>query len=435
MGLSLMFHRMTGTSDFDIYYYPTSKFKTTTIRIFFKGSLNERIEEKAILPSLLKRGSKRFPTLKEISRNLEALYGSALSMDIAKMRDMQVFVASLDVVNSSYLKGEKDLLFRVIDLLNDVLTHPVLEDGAFPKLHFEQEKKNLERYVRSVIDEKAVYTHLRLVEEMFRGEPFGNYEWGRLDRISRLDRYAAYDAYQDLFRSAPVDVYIIGRLTGDEERKLPNMLLPLKDRSQSMPAKPLESPANDGQDVIVEEQANEQSKMEMGFRADIGCGDDDYYALSLYNAILGGGSYSKLFKQVREEAGLSYYIHSSFDKLKGFLFVGAGIDTQNFDKTMGMIQSCMDEMAGGRISDDEISNAKHALTTSLRSIPDSPGQIVEYNLATRTAGREPDVDKVVKIIQGTNKDRIAGVSRLITKGKTFFLKGTANSNEHDTPRQ
>jgi len=197
-----MFQCMANSHKFKLLYYPTTKFKTATIRIFFKKNLVEAVEETAILPFILKRGSTKFPTLQDLSRRLEELYGSALSLDIAKMGEEQVFVASLDVVNPRYLKENKGLLLSSIDLLNDLLIHPLLEDGAFPKDRFEQERTNLERFVRSIIDDKITYAHIRLVHEMFRGEPFGTYEWGDLDRIQLTDRRAVYSSFQKLCREA-----------------------------------------------------------------------------------------------------------------------------------------------------------------------------------------------------------------------------------------
>ena len=58
----------------------------------------------------------------------------------------------------------------------------------------------------------------------------------------------------------------------------------------------------------MEERQNlNQGKLSMGFRTKTRYGDDDYYALMVYNGILGGGAHSKLFSNVREKASLAYY--------------------------------------------------------------------------------------------------------------------------------
>ncbi|MBU0755932.1 MAG: insulinase family protein, partial [Planctomycetes bacterium] len=339
------FQRIDNRSNLNLYYFPTRKFKTTTIRAFFKGSLASDVESQALLPFLLKRGSVNYPTLKDISRRLETLYGSTLSLDISKMGESQVLLAGMDVINERYLTSSSDLLIHGIELFNDLLLNPFLDQGEFLQDRFNQEKTNLVRYVESIIDDKAMYTHIRLIREMFQGEPYSSYEWGDLERIRCLDRETVRRFYQRFLATAPVDVYVVGLLSKKEEERLPTLLLPFAQReSVKEPRQTRPSLATDGE-VIVEEQPVEQSKLELGFRVDVTQGKESIYALVLYNAILGGGSFSKLFKTVREKASLAYYISSAFDKLKGFIYITAGINSEKFEEACERIRGCMEEIA------------------------------------------------------------------------------------------
>jgi len=424
-----MFQRIKSSSGFNIYFHPTTKFKTTTIRIFFKGSLASDVEEQALLPFILKRGSEGFPTLKKISRYLETLYGSGFSMDISKLAENQIFVASMDIINARFVKNQPELLFDAIALMNDVLTNPLLENGVFLKDRFEQEKLNLTRYIKSVIDDKAAYAHIRLIREIYKNEPFGNYEWGDIDKLSKIEHSGAYHTYRKILKQVPVDVYIVGQLTDKEIEALPSTLLPLTDREIINPKPSGKNQLYGDTDVIIEEQPIEQSKLEIGYKVDIDCSDDDYYALSLYGAILGGGAFSKLFKKVREKESLAYYIFSSFDKLKGFLRVAAGIDTGNFDKVLVLVQECMDEIAQGRISDEEFTSATNSFLSSLRSIPDSPGNLIEFDIISRVSGRNKTIEELKNYVRNMTKDRVSSVAKYIHPSKTFLLKGTGISND------
>lgn len=424
------FQRIDNPSHLNLYYFPTSKFKTTTLRAFFKGSLAADVESQALLPFLLKRGSMNYPTLKDISRRLETLYGSTLSMDISKMGEMQVLLGGMDVVNERYLKRSSDLLVKGIELFNDLLLHPYLEDGQFPQDRFDQEKVHLTRYVESVIDDKAMYAHIRLVREMFKNEAYSSYEWGDLERIKAIDRETVQRFYQRFLASAPVDIYIVGQLSEQEENRLGSLLLPFTERHT--PVEPESAPPvleGDGA-VVVEEQPVEQSKLEMGFRVDVSGGKESIYALVLYNAILGGGSFSKLFKNVREKASLAYYTSSAFDKLKGFLYVTAGINLDKFDEACDRIRACMAEIASGEIADEEIEKAKKSILNGLRSIADSPYQMIDFNHIALAAGLETRVEVVAEIIKSITKEQVAEAASHVYPGKTFFLK--AVGQRHDT---
>jgi predicted Zn-dependent peptidase len=366
-----------------------------------------------------------------ISRHLEQLYGASLYMDIMKMGEMQIFVVSLDVVNPCFVKEDSGLFYSGIELLNDILMHPVLEEGVFPEEHFHQERVNLERYVRSAIDDKIAYTHMRLIQEMFRDEPFGRYEWGDLKKIPHMDPRKVYLCYKNLLKAAPIDVYVVGRLSEEEEKKLPFLILPI-DREHTDAFPPGEDRPFDGrEELIVEEQPLEQSKLELGFKVDVHCEEEDYYAIALYNSILGGGSFSKLFKGVREEANLAYYIHSTYDKIKGVLYVAAGIDYDKSEKVKDMVRICMEEIQEGKISNEEFTNAKKSLITGLRSVADNPSQTIDFNLSCRTTNRSTEVQHIVDIIEGLEKERVSKVSRFIFPGKTFILKGTGNNHGAD----
>ncbi|MFH1998254.1 MAG: pitrilysin family protein [Planctomycetota bacterium] len=419
-----MFQRIGDNSKFNLFYHSTNKFKTTTMRLFFKGSLSDHVEEQALLPSLLKRGSVRFPSLKDISRYLEALYGSGLSLDIAKMGEMQVFAVTMDMVNPRFIHGQPEILINGVKMMNDLLLNPLLEKGCFPKIRFEQERDHLQRYVKSVIDDKAVYTHIRLIKEMFKDEPYGNYEWGNLDKIPGLKSEDVYTFYKRLLATAPVDVYIVGHLTAEEERALPCILLPFEERFETIDPPETMKKTVKQENTIEEEQPVEQSKVEMGFRVNVKPDEDDFYALVLFNSILGGGAFSKLFKKVREEESMAYYIHSAYEKLKGFLYVSAGINTGNFAKVTDLVRKCMEEIKNGKISDEEFHNAKKSILNSLRSIADNPGQIIDFDFIAKSAGQKTDIQHISAIIDGMTKKQVAGVSDLIVPGTTFFLKGT-----------
>ena len=91
----------------------------------------------------------------------------------------------------------------------------------------------------------------------------------------------------------------------------------------------------------------------MGFRTNTRYGDKDFYALMVYNGILGGGPHSKLFQNVRERESLAYYAFSKLEKTKGLLLISCGIDFNNYEKTLDIIQKQLEDIKDGKISDYE----------------------------------------------------------------------------------
>ncbi len=414
----------TGTN-IRLFLLKTRKFKTVTVRVFIKGSLADHVEEQAILPFIMKRGSTNYPSMASISQTLEFLFGARMALDNGKLGENQVFISGIDMVNDRFLPSRNGLIRNAAALFRDVLLDPLNEEGGFLPDLFSLEKKNLQKFIASRIDDKITYANLRLIREMFRGEPFGTYEWGEPEQVGRLDRVEAFDYYRCMFESRPVSVYIMGEIEPDEALDLFGFLFGGMKRTEIDDTAP--TPAGQPGDgaVIEEEQHLEQSKLVMGFHVRNDCDDALYFALFLYNSILGGGSFSKLFKNVREKASLAYYVHSIYDKLKGFLRVGAGIHRDRFEQARSLVLEQMDSIAAGDISDDEISHARKALISGLTAVKDNPGQLVDYHHLAALAGRETDVDAVIERIGAVTRDQLVAVTELVSPGKTFFLKGIA----------
>lgn len=68
-------------SGISAHYIETSKFKTNLIACFFTVPLDRKtITYNAIIPAILRRGTKNLPTMRDISVKLEELYGSTFDL-------------------------------------------------------------------------------------------------------------------------------------------------------------------------------------------------------------------------------------------------------------------------------------------------------------------------------------------------------------------
>ena len=74
---------------------------------------------------------------------------------------------------------------------------------------------------------------------------------------------------------------------------------PTRERPALAPVRPL----------VVQHRGTEQAHIVVGMRS-IDRHDDDRFALSVLNQILGGGMSSRLFQEIREKRGLAYSVYS-----------------------------------------------------------------------------------------------------------------------------
>lgn len=129
---------------------------------------------------------------------------------------------------------------------------------------------------------------------------------------------------------------------------------------------------------ITEEMELSQSKLVMGFRTQISAGDEEAVAERLMCAVLGGTASSKLFNNVREKQSLCYYCSSSYDSIKGIMYINSGVEGENLEKAEKAILKEIEDMKNGEITDFEIEATKLAVVNSFKSSSDSVSGIENW---------------------------------------------------------
>lgn len=74
------------SNDLRLHTLETNKFKTTTLSVYIHNNIGQDAAFNALLPMVLKSGSKRFETPTIINEHLEHMYGAVFEADIVKKR-------------------------------------------------------------------------------------------------------------------------------------------------------------------------------------------------------------------------------------------------------------------------------------------------------------------------------------------------------------
>jgi predicted Zn-dependent peptidase len=404
------------------YHIGSDKFKTVRIDIFLVNPLEkETVSQNALIPHLLKRGSRSYPTQQELARRLEELYGANINVAVYKKGEYQLINISTVFVSDRFTTSQTKLFDEAGSLILEVLTDPVLKDGLFLKDYFEQERENLIQRIRSRVNDKMHYALQRCLEEMCIDEPYAIYEDGDEESVKEITREGLVRQYGALLAESPVFVYISGNVGDSELIKFVNKF-DIIDRKH---CKPLHSPQ-----VIkevkkirrVEEPMDvSQGKLCLGFRTQTEGNSPDYYPLAIYNGILGGGIHSKLFQNVREKESLAYATFSRLEKFKGLMVACSGIEIANRDKTEKIIMEQLKAIEQGDISDIEMEATKKSFVTGLKSMQDNQGALVDFFLSQLLSNQNENMDTFVEKLMSVNKDDVVGISKKITLDTVYFL--------------
>jgi len=130
-------------------------------------------------------------------------------------------------------------------------------------------------------------------------------------------------------------------------------------------------PSNEPWSTTVPDSSRVQDTVDLTEIVGLTLNNSDRYALLLGNSVLGGGfSTTRLFHDLRQEAGLVYFVGSSFTfgETRSIYTANYGCDPPNVGKARTMIVANLKAMQERDVTPEELHQAKGML---LRGIPQS----------------------------------------------------------------
>ncbi|NLM47190.1 MAG: insulinase family protein [Firmicutes bacterium] len=416
-----MLHRRL-PNGINVFIHPTKKFKTILVQLFFHRQLRrEDVTQSALLPAVLQRGSAKYPSRRQLVLRLEELYGAELTADIVKKGERQLVVYTLDLVHDQYLPGENRILQEGLEILHELLTNPVLENGVFREEYVRQEKEQHEKVIKGLINDKIAYAIERCLQEMCREEPFSVFKYGTLEQLREIDATSLFGFYRRFMQESPAELHLSGDLEPEQTFALVQEIFRFdRGTEASVPPTQVHIPVKDVRYVTEELDVN-QGKLVLGFRTGLTYADADYFALLLYNGILGGFPHSKLFQNVREKASLAYYAYSRLEKHKGLLLISSGIEFKNYEKTLAIIRKQIADMAAGNFSREDFDNTYNGLRNQFLVEEDNPAALINRTVDGILAGRVWTTTELLQKMQSVTRDDVVRVAEQVKLDTVYFM--------------
>lgn len=409
---------------YKLHIVKTAKYKTNTIVWKMKAPLSkEDVTLRALLPYVLQSNSKQYPSTTKLRSYLDELYGASFFVDLAKKGEYHIVSFSMEIANEKFLSDQTPLLKKAIELFSEILTNPNVNENAFDQETVGKEKRALKQRIQSVYDDKMKYSNSRLVEEMCKGEPYALHVHGELDAVDSITADSLYRYYQKAFNEDELDLYIIGDVSEEEVTSLTDDLLQFEPRDPKVIEKKAIKGKTEANEVREVEDVK-QGKLNIGYRTNVVYGDDDYFALQVFNGIFGGFSHSKLFINVREKASLAYYVGSRVESHKGLMMVMSGIDDKNYNQAVTIINDQMKAMQSGDFTEQELDQTKAVIRNQLLETIDTARGIVEVLYHNVISHKNISLDFWLEQMNGTKKEEVVEVAKKVQLDTVYFLTGT-----------
>lgn len=416
------FTRFPLSEGVNLYVQPTTKFKTTTIYVYFHMPLEPvTVTYNALLPMVLARASADFPTTAELSRHLDELYGASFGVDVARRGEVQSIVFQMEVAGDRYVPGGQGLLPKALDVLAGIITRPLLVGDGFKPEYVEQERANLRQMIEGLINDKRRYAMVRCTAAMCEGESFALHRLGRVEDLEGVTPAALLAHHRRVLAEAPVDIFILGDVDPAAVRDEVAGRLSLPPGQRRFPDTVVKrSPDRPVKDVVDRLDVN-QGVVVIGFRSGITLRDELYFPMLVANGVLGGFSHSKLFQEVREKNSLAYFAYSSIETVKGVGFMYAGVEFADAERCKAIMLEQLRAVQEGEVSEEEMETTIATLVNDMLSAADSPGAMAELAVDQVFSGRALSIDDRVARYRQVTREQVAEAARHFTPDTVYML--------------
>ncbi len=383
-----------------------------------------------VLSGIMRRGTQKYPSMAKINRRLDMLYATTVDVNTSIRGNVHCFNISADMLEPRFSLDGTDISEEVIATLAEILLHPLMSDGVFSEELVSAEKQIIFDALCAESNETSSYASARLKELLNRdNETFPTLEY----LLSEIKSVSARElsGFHARLCAAPMRVIYVGgekteKIAASLERHFgsffKNQLICFSAPTPQAPLPLCE---------VSEDRAVNQGKLSMGFRTGVGINDKRGVAAAMLNEIFGASPSSKLFLVVREQLGLCYYCHSSFGAMTGNISVHSGIDVKNRDIAFFAIQSVLEAIRKGNISDFEMSAAKKSLSHSYTQLYDSPYALISFYFVRDLFGISESVESRREAILGVTAQQIAELAADTKYDTRFFLNGTIAEGTED----
>lgn len=407
---------------YKLHMIKTNKFKTIKIRISFRNQIKkDEITMRNILSHMLTYSSNKYKTKRDLIIEAQNLYDASIYVGNSRYGNYINTNINLTVLNDKYTEegNYKNSLY----FLKELIYNPNVSDNKFDEEVLNIVKKNCLTSLESIKEDTTYYSIIRLYEAMDKDSPLSYRMCGYIDDLDKVNSSNLYTYYKNMINKDLMDIFVVGDIDFIETEELIKENFPVKTFKKKRVSYYLpEKKARSKRLFAKEQDENSQSKLAIGCRYYGLSSYEKSYPLTLYNIILGVGSDSKLFREVREANSLCYDISSVLNKLDNTLIIRAGVNRKNVKKTVDLSNTQMNLMKKGKFGDDVIEKAKEFFSTSLDSMLESQSNIIDFYFMMDILKLD-DLDTRRKKMAKVTKAEIVKVAKKVKMDTIYCLEG------------
>jgi len=350
------------------------------------------------------------------------LYGADISTSAYRRGQAHILDLTFTYVRDDFLSKKNVLTSRILELVKQTLFAPLVQDGAFEPALFEIERKQLLASLATDMDDSFYFAHKELDSLFFHDERLQLRYSDLRNSISNESPESSYTCFQNALKNDRIDFFFLGDFN---EVEITESLksLPFTVRENGVTIQYYQSYSNVLREGMVQRNVG-QSILELGYHSPVKYGDDEHLPMLVMNGLLGEFAHSKLFTNVRENAGIAYTVSSQLDLFSGLLRMYAGIDRENRNQARKLMNHQLLDLKKGNFTDFELEQTKEMIRRSLLMAQDNQQTLVERVYLNALFGKSSfDIDRLVAKLENVGKEAVCKVANSLKLQAIYFMEG------------
>lgn len=288
----------------DLDVLPTKQFKMNHVLInFTTPQTRTNATARNLLANLLETSTHRYPTQTALARQLAKLYGAYVGMGVGRVGQLHTVRLRASFVNDQI--AGTNLFDQVVDLIHEILFHPLIDQNEFDGPTFRIQANNLKSSILSLYDDKQFYANRQLMKLYYPADSTMQIpSFGQVSDLATLTAQNLVPVYQRMIKDDKVNILVLGDVDPEAIHQT-FAQLPFAGRTVETLVPYYHQPLYQDVQRATEHQPVVQAKLNLGYQLPVYYHDQNYYAGLVFNGLFGGTPYSKLFTNVREKASLA----------------------------------------------------------------------------------------------------------------------------------